>query len=193
MPSNWVNWFKDYWNIVAGVAAILLTAILAFLLPPPFRITSDADQLNSLARFVAVIVVGLMFVPILRWKSRKFAWWWVTSAIVTLIIGLACLFTYEKLKRQWTCLCMDENTLIVIGSGAPNPNNPSVTQYPNNCRKWLEDVSCNASLIWTKDSIESNQLTLMAVYILALPLFIICALSAAQAVYCQQQPQNRRS
>jgi hypothetical protein len=190
MLNNWVVWFKEYWNIVAGLSAILLTVILAFLLPPPFRLTKDAEQLNSLARFVAIIVVGLMFVPILRWRLKKYVWGWVTATVFTLIVGLVCLFAYEKLKREWTCPCLDEGSLIVVGQGDPNPKNPSVQQHPDNCRIWLEDVSCDASLIWTKNSVESNQLSLMAVYILALPLFIICALSVAQAVYCQQQPRN---
>lgn len=184
---DFLKTLKRNWNILSSVALFIIGILGTFLKSPPDYIASENIFTNA-GKFIATLVVGLMFVPVILWKSKGHTRNWWILASVTFILSIVCLFTYLHLKQKWMCPCFDENKLILIGSELRPDLDESVKD--SNCQELLQGSSCHPERVWKKDSIDKNRLFLAGVYVLSLPLFIISMISVVQAIYCSNRRQQ---
>lgn len=181
---NFIRTFEKNWNVLSAIALFIIGILGTFLIPPPDYLANEPVFANA-GKFIATIVIGLILVPILLWKTNKHTRNWWIVALLSFLLSIVCLFSYLSLKQKWMCRCFDENKLILIGSEMKPSLNESLKN--SDCQELLQGSSCYPEKVWTKASIDRNRLILAGVYILSLPLFIIAMMSVVQAIYCSKQ------
>jgi len=175
---------RKYWNILAGVAAWILSLVGTFLQPP--FVTSGPDEQNpwaNLARFVVTGLIGLMVIPLLRYRSKGDTDLWRRNAFIALFGGIVAIGLYFYSYDSWTCKCFGQ--AIVIGSDYTSHGQEYAAKHPNkSCSDLLEDHQCKAEDVWTKDSIRRYYQILGWTYITTIWLLTIFVIACLQAVYC---------
>jgi hypothetical protein len=185
------------WNVLVQVATWLSSLIAGFLLPPPVgSVQGDGGALFKFAQFVVTVFVGLMAIPILKWRQRADTWVWWTVALATLLGGIAAFFSYSSLTDSWTEWYA--NRQVVIGSEL----NEDAQEYAQEYRKenpehkkpspaqLLLDFPGGPENVWTKSSIDRRRHALGAIYVLCMPLFTLCVIAVTQAIYCFNRPDS---
>ena len=186
--------FKESWNVLAAFATWLLAIIGGFLLPPP--IGSDqyeySDLLSKLGVVVTIVLVGLLSVPLLKWKSPTYTWRWSAVGLVAMVCSVAAFFTYLYLINAWTCT-YDEHRLV-IGSDFTEHGKQYVLANPHRVspRDWVMAHGGNVSELWTERSINLRCAVIGIIYIATLPLFAVAIIGMLHAIYCYSPHRTKR-
>jgi len=182
--DGWIQGLKKSWIGLSQAAVWILSIIGGFLLPPPVGISETADKVwLRLAQFTITVVLGITFIAARRWNKRKHATgWWVGSAIL-LVISLTTFVAYQALSYQWTCKYYNE--VKIIGGNEYTPHGADyITENPGaSCETILKENAGKVYDVWAKDSIDRRRIALGAIYIICIPLFTICIIAVAQAIY----------
>ena len=196
--------FKKNWNILLGIAASLLVSIGLFFFFPDYLETEDFFNISNLGRWIAVIVVGLMLIPMSKWKLKRHLRGWVTATITFLVLSILSFFIFFYFNQAWTSQCKGKTVLIgsvmkpnvkegsiksisyQIKQGSPDISDEELSKRANEKLKdsgfLLGKAGCLPTEIWTDDSIKARKIVLAVFYVLALPFFILTMMSLLQAV-----------
>lgn len=175
-----------WWQRISAFGAIMLGTIGEFWLPPPPELVDEAqasgDIWKPFVKFVIVVLLGLMVVPMMRWCCRRrHALKWAKVASVALIAGIIAFFTYNFLLDKWT-----------VSSGGKRYYSGSELreelQVPRlrkmQPRELLAEGEWDPLKIWTERSLRRRYFILSGVYVLCAPIFAIGILATVQTAYC---------
>jgi hypothetical protein len=183
---NFVEYFKKNWGILSALALFIVGILSTFLIEPESYIVSE-KTFSNWGKFVAAIVIGLVLVAVIIFKSRHHTVkWWFTAASM-LLLSVVSFFTYQFLRQKWTCICFNDNDPILIGSTLRNPDNDFIKENRDNCQVLLQGGACKADMVWTKDSRDTNRLILAGMYTVSLPFLITAMMAVVQALFCAQR------
>jgi hypothetical protein len=164
-----------------------MSTVGSFWVPPPPNLPGDSERMISFAKFIVMILVALMILPMAKWCcKRRHAWLWAKVAGAALIIGIAAFFTYQVLLSSWTVKHGDKvlyiGRVLTQNAAEYKEKNPLLTK-----EDLLFDAGWNPKRIWTEGSLLFCRLVLSGVYILCTPLFAIAIMAAAHSMYCAKQ------
>lgn len=179
--------FKKIWNLLAAGAAWLLLIIGTFLLPPPVGAGEFGGdgRLVAFGKYVVPLFLGLLGVPLLRWKTKRYTWAWWRYGLAALLLSITAYFLYEWLSTRWTCKYA--GTRVVTGSTFMPGKEEWTRNNPQNhrtCEDWIMAHAGKINQIWTQASIDTRCAILALLYILSLPLFAGAVICIIQALYC---------
>lgn len=181
------------WVLLAQTAAWVVGVLAGFLLPPPIGTPAESRVYVRFAQFVITVVIGLVLLAALRWKSKKHTFRWGATSALFLLLGTATFFGYQIFANRWTTQYNKQR--VVIGDAYTahgreyHEENPHLT--PENL---LMDNKGEAEKVWTRESLTQRRLLLAAMYVLAMPLFTVSIMSILQALQCAvAKPASRKS
>ena len=179
-PASEGGW-KEYWGPLAEAATWIFGIIGSFLLPPP--VIANETQWPNFAKFIIAVCVGLLVLLALLWRKQKHWIGWALAALLFFAGGVGSFFTYQHLTDSSTCTY--QGKLVVIGKTYTQHGAKYVQENPGiSCGDLIDQHIGKVEDVWTKDSIDSARLKLLAVYVGCMPLFTICIISLLQAIYC---------
>jgi len=180
-PSGWIAQLKTIWGPLAAAATWIFGIIGSFMLPPPV-IANQAQWPNS-AKFIIAVCVGLLVVPGFLFGKKKHWIWWELLAGVSLLAAVGSMFAYQHMTDSSTCT--HQGALVVIGKTYTPHGAEYVKENPGiSCGDLIDQHVGKVEDVWTKDSIDSTRLKLVAVYLASMPLSTICIMSLLQGIYC---------
>ena len=191
--AAWLKQVQKSWLILAQGGAWLLGVIGGFLLPPPVGVGEGDDKTwLRFAQFVAAILIGLIFFGVLKWKQKKDAKRWWLAALVSLLLGTASFFDYQRLTSAWTGRYTGQK--VVIGAVYTPHGQEYAQKNPNlSVDNLLEDHTGKVELVWTRESINRRRLALAGLYVSCLPLFTMAVVAVVQAIQCLQSTRPPKS
>lgn len=184
MPDSFTKRSKNDWTRIAQLGTWVLGIVSGFVVAPQLGGPEEEASVWKLAQFVVNILVILMFIATSRFDSKDHLKHWIIATIATLLLGLAAYFSY--LNQQGSCTCKYYAKTVLIGTHLNNPEKEG--EIP--CEELLKDHTGAVEEIWTKESINRCRLVLGMSYILTIPMFAICLISALQAFYINQKTTN---
>jgi hypothetical protein len=186
--------FKESWNVLAAFATWLLAIIGGFLLPPPIGSEQYeySNLLSKLGVVVTIILVGLLSVLLLKWKSPAYTWRWSAVGLVAMVCSVSAFFTYLYLINTWTCTYNEHR--LVIGSEFTEHGKQYVQSqtYRVSPGSWVMAHGGNVNELWTERSINLRCATMGVVYIATLPLFAVAIIGMLHAIYCYSPHRTRK-
>ena len=88
---RFVEYFKKNWGILSALALFIVGILSTFLIEPESYIVSE-KTFSNWGKFVAAIVIGLVLVTVIIFKSRHHTVkWWLTAASM-LLLSVASFF-----------------------------------------------------------------------------------------------------
>src|SRR5205807_9214771 len=102
---------QDSWNLLAACGVWLMSVIGGFVFPPPVGPEGGVNTWR-LAQFIATAVVGLMLLPMNRWRGSKYAWYWWLAATIALAASVTSVFLYHHWVSRWTAPYSDSVKVI---------------------------------------------------------------------------------
>jgi len=192
--SSLFRQFKQSWSLLAAFTTWLLAIIGGFLLPPPIGADQYefSDVLSKLGLVVTIVLVGLLSVPLMKWKSKVYTLHWSVAGLASMFFAVVAFFSYLYLINNWTCLYNDNR--LVIGSEFTAHGKAYVESNPHRVspRDWVMAHGGNVSEIWTDRSINRRCAILGLLYVATLPLFAVAMIGTLHAIYCYSpQPLKR--
>lgn len=185
---------KQTWGILLQISVWILSMIGAFLLPPPlYDIKADNDNLMwfQFSKFFIAGIIGLMLIPIQKWKGTKFLWYWWLFSIAIFILCVGAYFLYNNHIDEWTLPY--GGSRIVIG----NTMLPDAIKLKDSLSQSIHSKISDKELImyqtgenesiWQIDEIISHRHYLEYLYIFSVAMFSIFSISLIQAIYCNQK------
>lgn len=163
-----------------------------FLLPPPAGIVEDSRVWVRFAQFVITMVIGLVLLGALRWKSPKYVLRWGTISMVFLALGSVAFFGYQVLVARWTVPYAKQR--VVIGDRYTQYGREYLEQHPTLTPEDLVmHFSGKVERIWEPEPLPQRRLCLAVAYVVAMPLFTVSIMSILQAIHCAagQKPGRR--
>lgn len=187
--KSWGDTLKERWNVLAEAAAWLLSLIGTFLVPPPTG-TQQSPQDSPVwhfGRFVLILFVGLLLVPVQSWNRAEHTPRWFVLAVIGFVGCFVAFFGYTYLGDTWTCKY--DGRSVVVGSewtthGAGYAAGPGANLT---CEQRLWEHRGEVEELWTKESIDSRRRLLALIYLLSLLLFSAALICVLQTVYCRQR------
>ncbi len=182
--QTWLKQSRKSWAVLAQASAWVLALVGGFLLPPPTGGWGEADKTwLRFGQFFVAVLVGLIFVPVWKWKQKKHALGWWEAAMVSLVLATGGFFTYQSLTVRWTGYFFEDK--VLLGSEYTDVGRTYVEKHPNlPVHLLLEDFLGRADDIWTHESITRRRLILSGLYLGCLPLLAVCLISVVQASQC---------
>jgi hypothetical protein len=186
---------KDRWNMLVTGAAVVGAALSGFVLPPPFSADS-VDPWVKLGGFLTAAMIGLFFVPMTKWKAKRFAWRWFGAAIALLLASVIVYFNYTAARDRHSVAYA--GTRLVHGSTL----RPDARQYRD--RRAAENAGAysDAELlmdhagavddVWDPADRPSLERQLAALYLLTLLLFGLALVTVVQTTYCVTTTNARK-
>jgi hypothetical protein len=177
---------------LAALAALLYGAIGKFWSPPPPELAAEAQSTDDVwkpfARFVIVLLLGLMVLPMMRWAcSREHTRKWTITAALAVTAGIVVFFSYNYLLDQWTV--ESEGKRYYVGTELREElKTPRLMKMQP--RDLLSEGEWNPLEIWTEPSLRRRHLILSGIYVLCAPVFAVAMLAALQTAYCATRKQR---
>lgn len=181
--------FKKQWNMVAAFAAWISTVVGGFWHAPPAGISDSADALPKFAQFFLTLGVGLIAIPVYRYRSKAAARWWLVAAVALLLLTPLAYFLADRFATAWTCAY--GSSRVVIGpTDALTPHGKAyIAAHPNlTCDEIVWNHAGKVDELWTKDSIDSRRRILSILYVIFMPLFAGAMICVIQSGYCATGP-----
>jgi hypothetical protein len=181
---------KKHWARLIQVATWLSAVIAAFVFAPPIDVTSPANSgFEHFGKFVVVILVGLLSLPIKKYGCKDHAMGWGLCSIVLLITGTISFFYYDDLGSKWTGKY--EGDWYVIGSDLL-PEAKALREHENISNDDLLKAHHGDPIgISTGESIRSVSKWLRITYLLTIIAFAGATISMLQAVECSKKRKQR--
>jgi hypothetical protein len=171
-----------------------VSIVASFLVPPPVIATTRGGDgaWSGLSQFVVAITVGLLFVPMRLWKTRRFLWAWWGIALASFALSITSFLLYNHWIGCW--LASYDGELVVIGSTLTDHARIRQAELRlTTAEDLLMAYAGRSEEIWTRGSIEVRRQTLAIGYILSLPLFTASILSMLQALACVKASNATRT
>ncbi len=171
------------WVLLAQTAAWVVGVLAGFLVPPPVGAAEESRVYVRFAQFVITVVIGLVLLAAMRWKSKKDSFLWGAAAVIFLLLGSAMFFGYQLCAARWTAEY--NNQRVVIGETYTAYGREYHEQNPNlSPANLIMHVAGQVEKLWTRESLTQRRLLLAAMYVLAMPLFTVSIMSILQAIQC---------
>lgn len=183
-PEHLLQHFTKQWNLLLPVATWVMTTIGSFWVPPPPDLPGENEKMLSFAKFIVMILTGLMILPMIKWCCKKrHAWLWGKITAVTLILGILAFFTYQILLSSWTV--NEGDRMVYVGRTLTQHAAEYKQNHPElNKRQLLERAGWDPKIVWTEESLLICRFILSGVYVLCTPFFAITLMAVAQVIYC---------
>jgi hypothetical protein len=171
------------WVLLGQTTAWVVGVLAGFLLPPPIGTAEDSRVWVRFAQFVITIVIGLVLLAALRWKSPKHVLRWGAISVSFLMLGSVAFFAYQVLVTRWTVIYAQQR--VVVGDHYTKYGREYLDQHPTLAREDLMmHFSGKVERIWEPDALSQRRLFLAATYVVAMPLFTVSIMSILQAIHC---------
>lgn len=180
-----LNGLKNRWNHLTDLSAWLGLSIWSFWREPPVYSTQASTQLGSFGQFFLTLAVGLMAIPVFRYRQRQHTGGWSIVAVVLFLMTPGAYFLNDWCVTTWTCPYSASR--VVVGPDAARTKHgiEYMDEYPDKtCEQIVWDHAGKVEEVWKKDSIETRRLTLDILYVAFLPLFAGSMICVIQASYC---------
>lgn len=94
---------REQWGVLAQTGAWLLAVICTFVLPPPAGGEgAGKGTTEAFTAFFVAVLVGLMYVPVTRWRGHRYLRRWLAVTVASLATGTAAYVVYDHLRAEWT-------------------------------------------------------------------------------------------
>lgn len=193
----WLEKQKKYWNLIGQGTIWLITIVTSMLLSPVAIVFGEGfgaiSRIIAFAGFIVAIIIVITYLIAQTFSEKKYAWLWVISACIFLILSSIAIFKNNEQSYLLLCRCGDEN--IIKG-----------TKFQRLMDETLEpDVPCSRvclfvnkhtgkvdpSIIWTENSINQSRRKLLVYYLICFPLVALTIISTLQALFCFQRRPKR--
>lgn len=189
---EFLEYFKNKWNLVLGVSLAIVVVVTDFLVPPEFSVGMAIARSNfsSLAKFVVAGLLLIILVPCSIFNKRKHTWYWWTLAIILFLSAFIVFFRYQTLLDHKTAYDEFSEQQVIIGDHLTSFALRAVDSvkktdgiYQLSPSEMLATLGPPTS-IWPKQEIELNARKLVINYLFSLALFSLFVLFAIQATFC---------
>jgi hypothetical protein len=180
---------KRYWKGLAQTGAWLVGIVGVFVFPPPELVGSDSEKtFRLLCVFILSVLMGVLTLPLRKFKTKKAARGWSFASALALLIGVLLFFQYQSQRAQWSAACAKRR--VVVGSVLTDAGKTyAANEAVFTKEAAVFDAGCKPALVWTDASIHSNAVRLHTLYTVVIVLFALAALMAIQAQYCATRPR----
>lgn len=189
-----LKFIKNNFLILLQLSIWILSIITPFILTPPRLSTDQADNVwLKFSQVILAIFIGILFVPIRKYRKVRYATkWWLVS-IVLFILNMVCIFWYTEVINYRTVrleVGRGQFERFVIGSEYTG----STKKYKKQEEDSTKIVLSNEELImqtggdfeqiWTENSILKNKALVFFLYCFLLMALTSNILSVVQAIRC---------
>lgn len=183
LKKNWVTLAK-FGVFVSGIITILITS-------PPIE-----DFNNNLIRFLITIIIAFFLIPLFLFKQKVHFKYWLTSALITFVLTILLLTTYNILLSKY--VVSYDNTKVVIGSKFSDTGMLKIKKFDKEDNEIYEDGSVfhkktllsytggNAEAIWDSDSIYNKKVLLVLMFYLSISsitILLLCLIQTLQILF----------
>jgi hypothetical protein len=164
-----------------------MTVLAEFVLPPPVSI-DNIPIWYRFAQFLVAVLIGLMFVPIIRWQRKRDTKKWVIATVVSVVLGAAAFIGYQQLFEEWTVTYAGSR--VVIGRTYSDLAREYKEKIRSEQRREVGDeellmaAAGSREDIWPESEIKSRGRILTGLYLLNMLLFAVTIMSVIQVVFC---------
>lgn len=191
---KYLKYFQKVWNSIAAAAVLLILLFTDVIIHQEFgnNLALTGIHYKALSRFIIILVLLVVLVPINIYNNRKHLWYWLICSIVTLIIGLGVLNQYYNLLEELTVYDKNNEVRWVIGDKLTffgqkavdsltklNPRQVISKEIIVNTMGSIEDN-------WESEGIIKNSKILLSYYCGAISAFSFFIILALQALFCSQ-------
>src|SRR5437867_2840159 len=156
-----LDFLKKWWNVVTELSAWIGIVIGGFWREPPVSTSQTTSTLGSFGQFFLTLAIGLMAIPVYRYRQRRHSRAWVVTGLTLVVLTPVAYFLHNWYATAWTCPYA--GTLVVVGPDAEltdhgkkyKADNPDLT-----CEQILWNHAGNTGEVWAKNSIDRRWLTL---------------------------------
>lgn len=171
---------REQWGVLAQTGAWLLAVICTFVLPPPAGGEgAGKGTTEAFTAFFVAVLVGLMYVPVTRWRGHRYLRRWLAVTVASLATGTAAYVVYDHLRAEWT-VPYDE-TRVTRGktytalAQQHRAADPSVSDAD-----LVEFAGGISQDVWIGSEIASRHLRLRASYLFTNVALAICLIAVTQ-------------
>ena len=188
--------WQSSWILLAQAGIWVLGIVAGFLLPPPVGAEADAKVWVRFAQFVVTVGVGLVLLAALRWQRKKDTLRWATLSGLMLVLATVAFFGYQMCLARWTVPYHNDSGRVVVGFELNDFGRRWKELHPE---RTLYDIVMDArgevDTYWTRESLNQRRLALAALYVLTMPLLMLCIIATVQAIRCAapDKPSRRRT
>lgn len=185
---------KHNWGLISESGIWIFGIISSFLIPVPYEYdystlsaasnATEHDQTIALGRFIATVLLGLLFPFFLRWNAKRHVWYWVGLTIVSLLAFISLYVIRQDAVER--CVLIYDGHSILIGENYTSYAEDYLKKNPNETvRSLIDEVNVSRlDKIWTTDSMFECRHKLFTIYLGLLPLAVISLLTTIQIFSC---------
>lgn len=172
----------------------LFSIIGIFIIPPPVDdLISESNIWFRFSQLIVALSTGLLILPILHYRTKKYAltWWFISAGLS--IISIFLLYTYNSTITNYTMqIKLDENTevRIVIGNDYTTEAKRIISSEGKISNRELidyfldEEIKDRIEKIWYPRDIKNNRFKILLLYILNALMISIFLISVTQSITC---------
>src|SRR5438132_1506989 len=109
-----LEFMKKQWNLLTALCAWLATVIGGFWRQPPASTPETTTQLGSFGQFFLTLAVGLMAIPVHRYRQKRHTQAWAIAAIALVILTPVAYFLHDSYFTAWTSSYAGSR--VIVGS-----------------------------------------------------------------------------
>jgi hypothetical protein len=175
--------WQSNWRRLTQAAAWLCAVVAAFLSPPPRDIAAGDDTTVAFTAFLIAFLVGLMAIPLVRFRRRKQATAWAVAAAGFFLLGCAAFDQYRDHRARWSVPYAGARVVI----GGPADLTPLgreyVQRFPQHDGATLvANTGGKPGMVWNGSAIRARARTLDLLYIACAAAFAGAIISMLQAL-----------
>ena len=182
---------RKHWRYLFQIGTWIMALLASFVLPPPLWDFKQQSIWVRFAHFLLSALVGLMFIPMSVWSSKRHRRGWVAFTVATLVAGGALFFGYQALRDNWTAAYAGKR--IIIGETYTNEAlEYRAKVYTEEKRtipddELIMDSAGKTDTIWQVSELRRRAFVLAGVYVGTVTFFALSVVSLAQALYCNSR------
>lgn len=184
---------QEHWNVLAQVAAWIITILAGFIVAPPAGVLQggDSDALWNLARFVVTVLVGLMLVLTTLNSTKDSLSLWISLTVAMLILFIVMYFVYGMYLNAWTVSYSNE--LRVIGETLTDHGKRFAGEHPELVLKkdWVYYHAGETREIWKGEEVNARQTWLQVLFLPVVCLPACCIMAAIQTAYLVSKSSSK--
>jgi hypothetical protein len=168
------------WAILTTCAGGTAAGVFLFWHPPP------GFGYEAFAKWIMAAVLAILLPFMHRAQRPEDSGRWAFATSVSLTLSVLAFVGYDLARFRWIAEPACSTTPLVVGEEFLPHVGAFVSANPQcQTKECLIGASnCDPVLVWTKSSIDSHRLTLLAIYLISLPLFAVCMFCAGQTLSC---------
>lgn len=165
-----------------------MVVLAGFVLDPPIWDFQQNVVWYKFAHFVLAALLGLSFLPLSKFSSKKHSWKWFFVSSLVLVVGISSFFEYQTLRETWTVEYAKRP--MIIGSTYL----PDAISYKDRIRSeehrevsdkdLLMDAAGKREEVWDQKEIQMRGRLLAGSYLGTIVLLALSVLTILQTIYC---------